>query len=62
MKPKPYRKKKSSKGSDITGWNTKGDNGGGKVKGTIIGPMTSVGTVDKHPAPNQGMKKELETL
>ena len=57
QKPGPYRKTKASKGSNISDWNPKNDNGGGTVKGTIIGPMTSVGTTDDHPAPAQGMKK-----
>jgi len=38
-------------------WNPKGDNGGGAVAGTIIGPMSSVGTTDDHPSPDQGMDK-----
>lgn len=57
MKPKVYRKTKKSKGSNIRAWNPKNDNGGGRVKGTIIGPMSSVGTTDQHPAPNQGMER-----
>jgi hypothetical protein len=60
-KPKPYRKTKASKGSNISDWNPENDTGGGRVKGTIIGPLSSVGTTDDHPAPNQGMAKELET-
>jgi len=60
MKPKPYRKTKKSTGSNISEWNPKNDTGGGRVKGTIIGPMSSVGTTDDHPSPNQGMAKELE--
>ena len=61
-KPKPYRKTKKSKGSNISDWNPKNDNGGGKVKGTIIGPMSSVGTTDEHPSPDQGMEKGIEVV
>ena len=62
MKPKMYRKTKSTKGNPkMTAWNPKNDNGGGNVKGTIIGPMSSVGTTDDHPSPDQGMNKGLVT-
>ena len=63
MKPKMYRKTKSTKGDpSMTAWNPKKDNGGGRVQGTIIGPLSSVGTTDDHPAPNQGMAKDLEKI
>jgi hypothetical protein len=62
MKPKMYRKKKKSKGSDIADWNPNGDNGGGKVKGVIIGPESSVGTTDDHPSVDQGMDDGIKTL
>lgn len=60
MKPKMYRKTKATKGSDISEWNPKNDTGGGRVKGVIIGPESSVGTIATRPAANQGMNKELE--
>ena len=62
MKPKPYRKKKKSKGSDIADWNPKNDTGGGKVEGVIIGPESSVGTTDDHPSADQGMEEGIELL
>ena len=62
MKPKMYRKTKKSEGSNMTAWNPKRDTGGGKVAGTIIGPMSSVGTTDDHPAPDQGMDKGLKKI
>ena len=62
MKPKMYRKKKKSKGSNLSDWNPKKDNGGGQVKGVIIGPMSSVGTTDEHPSVDQGMNKGLEKI
>ena len=61
-KPKMYRSKKVDRTSDIGDWNVTKDNGGGNVKGTIIGPMTSVGTTDKHPTPDQGMEKGIEVV
>ena len=42
MKPKMYRKTKTSKGSNIASF--KNNAGGGAVKGIIIGPLTSTGT------------------
>ena len=63
MKPKMYRKTKSTKGNPKMGaWNPKNDTGGGKVQGTIIGPLSSVGTTDDHPAPDQGMAKGIKTI
>jgi len=62
MKPKMYRKTKTTKGSNIGDWNPKKDNGGGTVAGVIIGPMSSVGTTDDHPSVDQGMKKELKKI
>lgn len=62
MKPKPYRKTKPTKGSNMTAWNPKRDTGGGRVEGTIIGPMTSVGTTVDHPSPDQGMDKGLKQI
>lgn len=59
MKPKPYRKTKSTKGSNMGHWNPKGNNAGGRVAGTIIGPLSSVGTTDDHPSPDQGSDKGL---
>jgi len=59
-KPKMYRKTKKSKGSNIADWNPSNNTGGGRVDGTIIGPMSSVGTTDDHPAPDQGMAKEIK--
>tara|TARA_Y100000310_G_scaffold270027_1_gene283618 strand:+ start:111 stop:335 length:225 start_codon:yes stop_codon:yes gene_type:complete len=56
-----YRKTKKSKGSNLADWNPKTDNGGGKVAGTIIGPMSSVGTTVDHPSPDQGMDKGIVT-
>ncbi|MHC4158064.1 MAG: hypothetical protein ACYSSO_03205 [Planctomycetota bacterium] len=61
MKPKMYRKTKASRGSNIADWNPRNDNGGGKFAGTIIGPMSSVGTTDDHPSPDQGMAKGIVT-
>ena len=61
-KPKAYRKTKKSRGSNISDWNPKGDKGGGRVKGTIIGPLSSVGTTDEHPSPDQGMEKGIEVV
>jgi hypothetical protein len=55
-----YRSKSTDRTSNIADWNPSNNDGGGKVKGTIIGPETSVGTTDDHPAPNQGMKKEIK--
>ena len=54
-----YRSKSVDRTSDIADWNPKNDNGGGQVKGTIIGPESSVGTTDDHPSPDQGMDKGL---
>ena len=62
MKPKMYRKTKSTKGSNMGDWNPKKDNGGGTVQGVIIGPETSVGTTADHPSVDQGMKKGLEKI
>jgi len=62
MKPKMYRKKKASKGSNIADWNPKKNNGGGNVQGVIIGPMTSVGTTDDHPSVDQGMDKGIKKI
>ena len=59
MKPKMYRKTKTVKGSNMTAWNPKNDTGGGNVAGTIIGPMSSVGTTDDHPSPDQGMSEGI---
>ena len=61
-KPKVYRKTKKSKGSDIADWNPENDTGGGKVKGVIIGPMSSVGTTADHPSTDQGMAKDIKTV
>ena len=63
MKPKMYRKTKENNGNPkLAAWNPKNDTGGGRVKGTIIGPMSSVGTTDERPSPNQGMNKQLERI
>ena len=61
-KPKPYRKTKKSKGSNLADWNPKSDNGGGKVKGMIKGPMSSIGTCATSPSADQGMAKGLESI
>ena len=57
MKPKPYRKTKASKGSNMGHWNPKKDNGGGTVKGVIKGPMSSIGTCPTNPSVEQAMEK-----
>jgi hypothetical protein len=55
-KPKPYRKTKVSKGSDLAKF--KVNEGGGRVQGIIIGPETSTGTTTgstiAHPKAEQG--------
>ena len=48
MKPKPYRKTKSTKGSNLAEQN-KTNSGGGTVAGVIKGPISSIGT-DATPA------------
>jgi hypothetical protein len=53
-KPKPYRKTKESKGSDI--YKFKDNSGGGPVQGVIVGPETSVGTVATSPSVGTGSK------
>lgn len=53
-KPKPYRKKKESKPSDMAKF--KDNAGGGPVEGVILGPESSIGTVATHPTPAQGSK------
>jgi hypothetical protein len=53
-KPKPYRKTKESKGSDMVKF--KDNTGGGPVQGVIVGPETSVGTVATHPSVATGSK------
>ena len=60
MKPKPYRPTKASKGSKMIDF--KANAGGGKVAGTIIGPLSSVGTTDDHPSPDQGNDKGLKRI
>ena len=57
MKPKPYRKTKEVKGSDIAKF--KVNEAGGKVEGVIIGPESSIGTVATHPQVDQGNDKAL---
>ena len=54
MKPKPYRKTKKSKGSDMADF--KNNAAGGEVKGIIVGPPTSIGTVATKPNVEQGDK------
>jgi len=58
MKPKMYRKTKSTKGSDISKF--KATDAGGSVAGVIIGPETSVGTVATYATVNQGNEKGIE--
>lgn len=62
MKPKPYRKTKKSKGSNISAWNPEKDTGGGEVKGVIKGPMSSIGTCATNPETDQGMSKGIEKI
>lgn len=57
-KPKAYRKTKVSKGCDMA--NFKPNAGGGPVKGVIIGPESSVGTVATHPSVDQGNDKGIK--
>lgn len=56
MKPKPYRKTKASKPSDMSKmkWNA----GGGKVQGVIAGPETSIGANPTKPSVDQGNSKK----
>lgn len=54
MKPKVYRKKKPSKGSNVADF--KNNEAGGPVQGVIIGPLTSVGTVATSPTTATGAK------
>lgn len=54
MKPKMYRKTKSTKGSDMSKF--KDTDAGGPVQGVIIGPETSVGTVATTPSVATGSK------
>jgi hypothetical protein len=58
MKPKMYRKTKASRGSDIAKF--KPTEAGGPVKGIIIGPETSVGTVATNPNVDQGNEKGIK--
>ena len=60
MKPKPYRKTKASRGSDIAKF--KATEAGGSVAGVIIGPETSVGTVATHPSVDQGNEKGIQKI
>ncbi len=53
-KPKPYRKTKESKGSDMAKF--KDTEAGGPVQGVIVGPETSVGTVATSPSVATGSK------
>ena len=55
MKPKVYRKKKSTKGTKAKPW-TK-NKGGGSVQGVIAGPKTSIGDNPTHPRVEQGNDK-----
>ena len=55
MKPKPYRKTKELKPTDLTKF--KKNAGGGKVKGIIEGPESSIGSKnpsDANPSVEQG--------
>ena len=63
-KPKMYRKTKKSKGSNIADWNPSNNTGGGRVDGTIIGPMSSVGTTMMTPPmtnPTMGLQWNGQT-
>lgn len=55
MKPKMYRKTKKSKGSDLRLNVT--THGGGKVKGVIKGPKSSIGDEATFPSVDQGNDK-----
>ena len=56
-KPKMYRKKKESKGSDMASF--KATDAGGPVEGVIIGPESSVGTVATVAQVDQGNEKGI---
>lgn len=61
-KPKMYRKTKKTDGSTIADWNPSKDTGGGRVAGTIKGPLSSIGDEVLGPGnTDQGMAKGLET-
>lgn len=62
MRPKAYRNPKSISGDNLANWNPKKDSGGGAVKGVIIGPESSVGTVASRPEVDQGNDKKLEKI
>jgi hypothetical protein len=55
MKPKVYRKTKSTKGSDIR--LNKSNSAGGKVNGVIKGPISSIGDEATFPSVEQGNDK-----
>ena len=57
MKPKPYRKTKPTKGSDLANFHP--TEAGGGVEGVIVGPESSMGTVVDHPSADQGNDKGL---
>jgi len=52
MKPKVYRKSKSTKGTKNKPWPK--NEAGGNVKGGIVGPKSSVGDNPSHPRVEQG--------
>ena len=61
MKPKPYRKMKESKGSDMATF--KPNEAGGPVEGIIEGPESSIGSSGpSHPSVDQGKEKGIEKI
>ena len=55
MKPKMYRKTKSTSRPNKLPWIK--NKGGGTVKGVIAGPESSIGTNPTHPSVEQGNDK-----